>query len=47
MRNTLMIAAVASGLALSGCTTDPNTGQTITISDFVQDCNTPCALGLG
>lgn len=27
MRNTLMIAAVASGLALSGCTTDPNTGQ--------------------
>ncbi len=27
--------------------TDPNTGQTITISDFVQDCNTPCALGLG
>lgn len=27
MRNTLMIAALASGLALSGCTTDPNTGQ--------------------
>lgn len=27
MRNTLMIAAVASGLALGGCTTDPNTGQ--------------------
>lgn len=27
MRNTLMIAAVASGLALSGCSTDPNTGQ--------------------
>ncbi|MDE0490681.1 OmpA family protein [Psychrobacter sp. A3] len=27
MRNQLMIAAVASGLALSGCTTDPNTGQ--------------------
>lgn len=27
MRNTLMIAAVASGLILSGCTTDPNTGQ--------------------
>lgn len=27
MRNTLMIAAVASGLALSGCATDPNTGQ--------------------
>ena len=27
MRNKLMIAAVASGLALSGCTTDPNTGQ--------------------
>ena len=27
MRNTLLIAAVASGLALSGCTTDPNTGQ--------------------
>ena len=23
MRNKLMIAAVASGLALSGCTTDP------------------------
>jgi outer membrane protein OmpA-like peptidoglycan-associated protein len=27
MRNQLMIVAVASGLALSGCTTDPNTGQ--------------------
>ncbi|MGP5526313.1 OmpA family protein [Psychrobacter celer] len=27
MRNKLMIAVVASGLALSGCTTDPNTGQ--------------------
>ncbi|MDV2859905.1 OmpA family protein [Psychrobacter sp. CAM01] len=27
MRNKLIIAAVASGLALSGCTTDPNTGQ--------------------
>ena len=27
MRNTLMVAALASGLALSGCTTDPNTGQ--------------------
>ncbi len=27
MRNKLMIAAVASGLALSGCMTDPNTGQ--------------------
>ncbi|MGO2225652.1 MAG: OmpA family protein [Psychrobacter celer] len=27
MHNKLMIAAVASGLALSGCTTDPNTGQ--------------------
>lgn len=27
MRNKLMIAAVASGLALSGCATDPNTGQ--------------------
>ena len=27
MRNTLLVAAVASGLALSGCTTDPNTGQ--------------------
>ena len=27
MRNQLMIAALASGLALSGCTTDPNTGQ--------------------
>ncbi|MBE0406991.1 OmpA family protein [Psychrobacter sp. AOP22-C1-22] len=27
MRNTLMVAAVASGLALSGCATDPNTGQ--------------------
>ncbi len=27
MRNQIMIAAVASGLALSGCTTDPNTGQ--------------------
>ncbi len=27
MRNTLMIAAVASGLALSGCATDPYTGQ--------------------
>jgi outer membrane protein OmpA-like peptidoglycan-associated protein len=27
MRNKLMITAVASGLALSGCTTDPNTGQ--------------------
>ncbi|WP_367105555.1 OmpA family protein [uncultured Psychrobacter sp.] len=27
MRNQLMIAAVASGLALSGCVTDPNTGQ--------------------
>lgn len=27
MRNQLMILAVASGLALSGCTTDPNTGQ--------------------
>ena len=27
MRNTLMIVAVASGLALSGCATDPYTGQ--------------------
>ncbi|MGP5516667.1 OmpA family protein [Psychrobacter celer] len=27
MRNKLMIVVVASGLALSGCTTDPNTGQ--------------------
>lgn len=27
MRNTLMIAAVASGLVLSGCVTDPTTGQ--------------------
>ena len=27
MRNTLVVAALASGLALSGCTTDPNTGQ--------------------
>ena len=27
MRNTLMIAAVASGLILSGCATDPYTGQ--------------------
>lgn len=27
MRNQLMIAAVATGLAISGCTTDPNTGQ--------------------
>lgn len=27
MRNTLMVAALASGLALSGCTTDPSTGQ--------------------
>lgn len=27
MRNQLMIVAVASGLVLSGCTTDPNTGQ--------------------
>ena len=27
MRNQLMIVAVASGLALSGCTTDPNSGQ--------------------
>lgn len=27
MRNQLLIVAVASGLALSGCTTDPNTGQ--------------------
>ena len=27
MRNTLMVAALASGLALSGCTNDPNTGQ--------------------
>lgn len=27
MRNQLMIVAVASGLALSGCTTDPATGQ--------------------
>lgn len=27
MRNQMMIAAVAAGLALSGCTTDPNTGQ--------------------
>ena len=27
MRNQLMIVAVASGLALSGCVTDPNTGQ--------------------
>lgn len=27
MRNKLMIAAVASGLALTGCVTDPNTGQ--------------------
>lgn len=27
MRNQLIIVAVASGLALSGCTTDPNTGQ--------------------
>lgn len=27
MRNQLMIAAVASTLALGGCTTDPNTGQ--------------------
>lgn len=27
MRNKLMVVAVASGLALSGCTTDPNTGQ--------------------
>ena len=27
MRNQLMIVAVATGLAVSGCTTDPNTGQ--------------------
>ncbi len=27
MRNKLMIAALASGVALSGCTTDPYTGQ--------------------
>lgn len=27
MRKQLLIVAVASGLALSGCTTDPNTGQ--------------------
>ena len=27
MRNTLMVAAIASGLALTGCVTDPNTGQ--------------------
>ncbi len=27
MRNQLLIVAVATGLALSGCTTDPNTGQ--------------------
>ncbi|MBU5617547.1 OmpA family protein [Psychrobacter sp. TAE2020] len=27
MRNQIMILAVASGLALSGCTTDPSTGQ--------------------
>ena len=27
MRNSLMVAALASGLALSGCTTDPITGQ--------------------
>ena len=27
MRNQLMIAAVASGMVLTGCTTDPNTGQ--------------------
>ncbi len=27
MRNQLLIVAVASGLALSGCTTDPATGQ--------------------
>ncbi len=27
MRNKLMIAALASGLALTGCATDPNTGQ--------------------
>lgn len=27
MRNTLMVAALASGLALSGCTTDPYSGQ--------------------
>lgn len=27
MRNTLVVAALASGLALSGCATDPNTGQ--------------------
>lgn len=27
MRNQIMILAVASGLALSGCATDPNTGQ--------------------
>ncbi len=27
MRNQLMIVAVASGLALSGCTTDPSSGQ--------------------
>ena len=27
MRNTLMVAALASGLALTGCATDPNTGQ--------------------
>lgn len=27
MRNQLMIAALASGMVLTGCTTDPNTGQ--------------------
>ena len=27
MRNTLMVAALASGLVLTGCATDPNTGQ--------------------
>ena len=27
MRNKLIVAAVVSGLALSGCATDPNTGQ--------------------
>ncbi|TXD96409.1 OmpA family protein [Psychrobacter frigidicola] len=27
MRNQLMVLAVASGLALTGCATDPNTGQ--------------------
>ena len=27
MRNQLMIAALASGMVLTGCTTDPTTGQ--------------------